>query len=659
MLLRTLTLDNFRTYGGRQTINLDPVERARPIVLIGGLNGAGKTTILDALQLTLYGQRARCASRGELPYKSYLLQAIHRRADPAAGAGIELRFARTLDGVEHDYLVRRTWHATPSSVSESVEVEVDGVFDQVLTEQWDERVDDFAPHRISNLFFFDGEKIAELAQQKNSNEVLKTAVFSLLGLELVDRLISDLAILDQKKRRDGSVAFDQGKSQALAVESGRLTTDIERTIQERAATLGLLDQAQAALQKVQEQFRREGGELAEQRGTLESDGQAVEAARSRVREELRQLSLGCLPLAGVNSLLIELAALSNSELESAQRQLVAELLNARDQDLLNKLEGSGAEAKSLSLIASILAEDRTARESSARGSRILGLTAEDVSQLGHLIAAELPAQVERAQSLHRELDRLTEQSVTLERKLRSIPEEGELPKLRDQREECIRRVESINADLEALEHRIQVLRSRHVAVETKYLRELEEELSVAQVNDGIRRKFDRMKLAAETLAHFRARVLVSNLQRVEGAILDSFKALIRKPNLVARVRINPEDFSINLTSSDGLHLERDQLSAGESQLLAVSILWGLAKTSGIPLPVVIDTPLGRLDSEHRRNLVENYFPSASHQVILLSTDEEIKDHRLADLDPYIGRAYNLRYDSDLDRTTIHEGYFSN
>jgi DNA sulfur modification protein DndD len=101
----------------------------------------------------------------------------------------------------------------------------------------------------------------------------------------------------------------------------------------------------------------------------------------------------------------------------------------------------------------------------------------------------------------------------------------------------------------------------------------------------------------------------------------------------------------------------DRLSAGERQLLAVSLLWGLAKASRRPLPAVIDTPLGRLDSSHRRHLVQRYFPHASHQVLLLSTDEEIRGEYFDAIRPCIGHSYLLEF-NEIDRTsTVKPGYF--
>jgi len=103
---------------------------------------------------------------------------------------------------------------------------------------------------------------------------------------------------------------------------------------------------------------------------------------------------------------------------------------------------------------------------------------------------------------------------------------------------------------------------------------------------------------------------------------------------------------------------RDSLSAGEKQLLATSLLWGLARASGRPVPTIIDTPLGRLDSSHRKHLIERYFPFASHQVLLLSTDEEIVDKYYKELEPYVARSYLLQHDEIKGQTTIQQGYFN-
>ena len=99
------------------------------------------------------------------------------------------------------------------------------------------------------------------------------------------------------------------------------------------------------------------------------------------------------------------------------------------------------------------------------------------------------------------------------------------------------------------------------------------------------------------------------------------------------------------------------MSAGERQLLAISILWGLANSTERSIPTVIDTPLGRLDTQHRENLLKKYFPNASHQVILLSTDTEIDKENREIINNNIGKEYKIEYLDNDKKSQITKGYF--
>jgi len=178
-------------------------------------------------------------------------------------------------------------------------------------------------------------------------------------------------------------------------------------------------------------------------------------------------------------------------------------------------------------------------------------------------------------------------------------------------------------------------------------------------HDDASRKIKFAAKVRETMRQFRIRVLERKIKQIEGLILESFQQLLRKKELVTSIKIDPETYRMTLFGGNGQELHADRLSAGERQLLAVSTLWGLARASGRPLPTIIDTPLGRLDSLHRANLVENYFPYASHQVIILSTDEEIGGKHLATLRPRISRTFELSYSQKTRSTEVVPGYFTN
>ena len=133
--------------------------------------------------------------------------------------------------------------------------------------------------------------------------------------------------------------------------------------------------------------------------------------------------------------------------------------------------------------------------------------------------------------------------------------------------------------------------------------------------------------------------------------------LDRKASLVKHINIDPETLDISMQKEDGTELKKSQLSAGEQQMFAISIVWALALTSGYKAPVVIDTPMARLDSSHRTSFVKEYLPAASSQVVVLSTDEEITGNYLDLVRKHILDAYTLLYHEDGQYTSVVPGYF--
>src|SRR3954452_21082719 len=206
MILQQLTLRDFGLFRGKQVLDLAPGAangRSRPIVLFGGVNGAGKTTILDAIQLVLYGGRARCSKRSNLPYEEFLAQSIHHGKEPATGAEILLLFRTVVEGQDAYFEVRRSWHLREGKAfKEILSVFKDGVYDAWYSDNWAQQVDELVPLEISQLFFFDAEKIRTLTEDETSSQALGAAIKSLLGLDIVERLIADAAVIQARQAKE-------------------------------------------------------------------------------------------------------------------------------------------------------------------------------------------------------------------------------------------------------------------------------------------------------------------------------------------------------------------------------------------------------------------------------------------------------------------------
>jgi DNA sulfur modification protein DndD len=162
----------------------------------------------------------------------------------------------------------------------------------------------------------------------------------------------------------------------------------------------------------------------------------------------------------------------------------------------------------------------------------------------------------------------------------------------------------------------------------------------------------------ETLVNYKEALIQKHIVSLGEQITECFRLLHRKNKFELKFQIDPSDFNLNIQKNDGTIISAKTLSAGERQLLSVAILWALAKSSGKILPTVIDTPLGRLDGPHRQKLISNYFPKASSQVLIFSTDEEITPEHYLALKPFIASEYKINYSEDTESSSFEAGYFN-
>jgi DNA sulfur modification protein DndD len=657
VILDEITLHNFGLYADRQTMILTPPSFSKPVVLIGGLNGGGKTTLLDALQLCLYGAHARTSNRGSIAYPEYLSRCVHRGA-PDQAATIEISFRHTLEGHEDHYRLQRSWRITEGGCKEQFEVVRNGQLEPALAENWITQVEDLIPPNIAHLFLFDGEQIESYASFSNSSALIAAAIQNLLGLDIVDQLDKDLQVYERRKRTQDKDDGSRSEIEAVENDLRDLRKRSEKLAEDRAALrTHKIDQQRKALSKLEDQFRKLGGELYEQRAELERQRDKANEEAALRSSALRELSAGAMPLLLVRDLLNAAASRDQNEERSRKAREVFETLQDRDEAVLKHLGKQSIEKNAIDAVNKYLAQDRRKRETLVGDPPVLELlpeTRNDIhtllrEDLGHL-AKEGTAKVRQQQVADAEAKRLHAQ-------FESIPGADIIADIAGRRDE-------LRSEIAALESEYALLGSeidrvfREIERKGQVLTRLLEEGAKAEGERQDRtRILHHSSKVRETLGAFRRAVTDRHVKRIEQLVLESYKQLLRKASLVTRLTIDSETYSLTLYGRDDKVLNSERLSAGERQLLAIALLWGLAKASGRPLPTAIDTPLGRLDTDHRIHLVERYFPYASHQVILLSTDEEITGEYLRRLGPWIGRAYRLAYDDMLGQTTIVSGYF--
>ncbi len=657
MIFDEIVLKNFGVYKDRQQVLLAPPTPEQNVVLLGGLNGAGKTTFLDALQLALYGKMARCSNRSSLGYDEFLRRSVHWAADPKEGAALEVQFRHTTDGEEHTYRVNRSWSAYGTAIRERVEVARDGNVDRVLTDSWDEYVESLIPLRISHLFFFDGEKIEGLADLENSAEVLSTAIHSLLGIDLVDKLATDLVVLERRKRIASKTDVERRQIDEAQEELERIEKRHEELFMQRAGLQNELDRREKRLHEVETNFRLRGGELYERQSEVEAARGAAEKRLRDVEEELRDLAAGPAPLLLVSDLLRAVETQVELEEEAVRAELFAGLLADRDAKVLADMRKASTPAEVLKTLKKLLLDDRQKRSATTETERYLNLDAEARDAVRSLQSVILPDVQARAARLLQLADEAQSTLVDHDRNLAGIPDQETLAHLMEDREKARHALAETQVQLSALDSELDRVKREREMKKARLMSQIESKVDFDLEQEDLARMIFHSQKTRKTLEKFRTAVTKHHVSRIERFILDSLRQLLRKGSLVSDLKIDPERFSVELYGKNGRLLPPERLSAGERQLLAISILWGLARTSGQTLPAIIDTPLGRLDATHRAHLVQRYFPYASHQVLLLSTDEEIDEHYYDKLKPWVGRSYSFQFDDSLGATRVQPGYF--
>jgi DNA sulfur modification protein DndD len=670
VILRELVLENFGPYRGRQVVDLTPdaEDEVRPIILFGGMNGGGKTTFMDAIRLAFYGQRAQCSTRGSLSYPDFLSQAVNREGLSSESNSeactprhsrdktrIELAFEEILDNQIVVFRVTRTWQK--GDQKDTLSILVDDWPDRALTNTWDEYIENLLPLGISNLFLFDGEQVKELAELDVPPPQVKEAIQSLLGLELAEKLGEDLEVLVNRKRK-------QLANQTTLKTLEEIESKLNQQKKEYQTAKAELDKLQDDLDRAHENYRlasenflSEGGKIASQKSKLERKINDLKANAETEKEALREMAADMLPLALITPLLEAAKEQGEAEIEYQQALTTQDVIKKRDRALLDYLHQLAISATEVDKISGFLQQQDQSLEEKLNPETppYLRPDQDTLNLLDSVLDYRLPKQIQELKSKQEKLQDITTEIDNTDRELANAASPETYQKLQDAVQAAQEKRAQAQSAYEAGKRHCQELEEKIKATQ-KDLERYSQEAIDQRNNEHIIQSAAKVQ---KTLEQFKEKLTLKKLNKLEIEVTECFRYLLHKSDLVHRVSIDSQTFRLSLFDPQGKPLPKHRLSAGEKQLLAIAFLWGLARVSHRQLPIAIDTPLGRLDSSHRHNLVERYFPSASHQVILLSTDTEIGQveyQQLRDQDA-IAHEYQLKYEEDTGETKVKSGYF--
>ena len=646
MMIKKLQLTDFGIYAGVNTFDFS---LERPIVLIGGMNGRGKTTFLEAIVLSLYGNNSTIFK--ESRYKSYgqYLRSLVNRDSWTQQASVELTFVVN-DGITTEYTIHREWDAKCKTVSEVIDVSENGIYNKFLTENWSMFIENIVPIALADFYFFDGEKIADLALDEKNTQ-LRDSIRAMLGLNVLDVLRNDLNKTLRRRSANRTVSVSQSNIQLLKQQQEELTQSIAAQEADVLELQTQVNRLKDEIAKLQHNHDAKGGIAVKQRDNLIREKAELTAALEQVQAEQLNIAAGELPLLLVKDLIQEIKLQAEDEHDDI---IMSELVERIDLLLEEYLQQGNHNTEENRKFVNYIKQQST----SATSKPIYQVSEFARFQLNNLLDGELLHTKQSTVELLTKKKDLQKKIGEVESHLSLDINEEELSQI----SALIKEKQALLVDFQVkLNSKAQEMDALKVALaekENEVKTTVDAYLKEASIADEAARMDQYTHMALRILDAYSVEVQSRKCELLASTITDCYHKLANKQQLINRISVNAETLEISYLDQSDVQIPSNKLSAGEKQLMVISVLWALAICSKKKLPVIIDTPLSRLDSAHRSSVVQYYFPNASEQTMILSTDSEIDNTYYKLMEDSVGDKFTLKYDEDTRSTSIVKGYFA-
>jgi len=656
LILKQVSLHNYGLFQGEHAIKFAQPSIQR-VTLVGGLNGSGKTTIFEAIQICLFGAQSNLhkesSSSGSKSYNQFLLSKINRDVTPGEGSAVELVINLSDDvDITDDLVVTRSWKKTSGGIKEILEVYKNGIIDTDLSENWIEFISAIISPALSKLFLFDGEKILKYAEPNETSALLVRGIQTLVGADLINSLEEDISLLKKNIVKDANpdLEAELADTENEIKESRQNIAKITKKITKLSEKL---ESDKEKFEKIEIEFQAKGLKSLEKIEIIEKNILKKNIELATLKSQQHDIVADTLPLAMASKQIKTITKKSAESFKVANQELRIESWKERDEFILKNIKSeSSIDIKSFKkLLADNIKEEQESIQTTGENNFISTLLELDA------IDEEVIKQLKTYKQNKKKIEKISLELESLEKSRLRAPDTSPQSKLFKQRDEMLQSISSTNTSLTeektVLENQNNVL----LKLENKYKRQFDEKVDDLQASSKQKNQLQRIKLTEKILAEYKLQITKRSIKSFEEVIAQKFKYLLRKDSLISSISIDDKSFSIEALNSKNQKIPLNDLSAGERQLLAISILWALSEISKSNVPVIIDTPLGRLDSKHRKQLITKYFPEAGAQTVILSTDEEIIGEYHQSLKPYIGQEYLCEENKNNESGKIVKGYF--
>lgn len=698
MRIKRLTLNNIGSFAGEHSFLFQTDNPQKQIVLIGGRNGTGKTTLFESIRLCLYGYKLYGYRQNSQAYTNKIKHLINDKAKTVspATAGITMQIIIEDGYANSVFEISRGWTLSGNVLKESLCIYKDG--NLLTTEQmqdFDNYLMQIIPPALFNFHFFDGEKISNFVFDQANGQAFRKAFLQICGLDT-------FALIEEQLRHN--TRTQKGDSQSLVLEEYETAREkLTEAKESHMAALQKIQETQTKIDALQDQItildenmRKYGGVESEDWKTYEKEIQDEEAKRDELRRILKAAANDVIPF-----------IILKNQLEALRLQLTTEgklkrnrLFKSKFSDPLLKKKLQQELKDFLKLPDAEISDEflfglyKTLREDIPEHEMEFLQISENESmellaKIHHYQNYDIQNLIDAEKSLEKSLVRTKELRAQMDSKEivdsnhYLVQKNGLLIRLDAVRQQSLTEKDTLSQTEDILQRAEKAYQKTY----EKY-RAMLKEKSVS----------DMAARALLAFSELKQNLYAKYISQVEEAFSRNFHNLISKTDLIDGVYISSEfeliAYKIQevdiahvlkqiqeygeecLCSSIGERAYRiikdskssngkitvpikveQHFSAGEKQIFVMSLYQSLAEIRTSELPFVIDTPLARIDSEHRRNILVHFFSRLPGQVIILSTDEEINNEGVMVLSPKISDVYLIEHQEDSNTSVSKGSYF--
>jgi len=665
MIIKQIRFKNYKTFYGNQFLDLlppekiDDTENQPNIVLIGGLNGAGKTTILNAIWYAFFGTNGK--TKDEITKSNANIINDLAFSEGSRESLLSLFIQKDEEEWEIEVKFYINNEKQVSMEERFIHIKKDGqkirkkvTFGSLL--EFIRYTNTLIPQYAAPFFIFDGEKISNLIQRQDTDQMV-SAINTITGADAYNTLVADLT---------------------------KLGSNLEKEIA-KSTKKGNIDQAYKELEKSEIEFNSYNSKLLSLQREISDIENELSATKLKRRTKIQQNNNSRTEVAKkLGSVEINLKTTSENFEQQFNNNYIGIMLRNKITNLKNNLQLEKKQTEDEIMRTRALNPLYEFINSTISEEIDPPLTAEQIDQIKlkgeewyskqfnikstskmvclhdvtnseyNMILNYQSSSIESLRADQTKINTLKAQINQFELELANAPDEIDANVENQLIDQLNKKQLALSSQLPPLKAKVNSLRDTVARQKSQYTKLSAKTISGSELINELE-QVNRTRSAIETHVN---ELTAYKKELVKSEFESMLRSLMRKQNEFSRIEFELDSAKIKLFNSQQIEIDLDSRSAGEKQMISSALIWALTRVSYLNLPIIIDTPLGRLDSKHRRTLIENFYKYLGEQVIILSTDTEFDQNYLDIMNTVSYKQYTLDYNENRKYTVIRDGYFN-